>query len=117
MNKNPLKNKSYTFALRIVRTCKTIMAEHKEYILTKQLIRSGTSVGANIFEAQQPQSKRDFVAKLSIAQKEAIESEYWLNLLRDIGYIADEDVHALCSELKEIRAMIGGSIKTTKQYL
>lgn len=84
---NILKSKSYAFALRIVNPYKHLSAEQHEYILSKQVLRSGTSVGANITEGNRAQSKLDFVHKLSIALKEADETEYWLNLLHDSEFI------------------------------
>src|SRR5258708_27729556 len=80
---NVLKTKSYAFALRIVNLYKHLALQQKEFVLSKQILRSGTSVGANITEGNRAQSKMDFVHKLSIALKEADETEYWLNLLRD----------------------------------
>ncbi len=84
---NALKDKSYKFALRIVKLYKHLSEERKEFVLSKQILRSGTSVGANIAEGNQAQSKPDFVHKLSIAHKESFETDYWLNLLRDGEYI------------------------------
>ena len=80
---NILQEKSYGFALRVVRAYKHLTVEQKEYVLSKQALRSGTSVGANITEATQAQSKQDFIHKLAIALKEAVETEYWFRLLRD----------------------------------
>src|SRR5438128_1294213 len=84
---NILKDKSYKFALRIVNLYKHLSGEKKEFVLSKQILRSGTSVGANVAEANQAQSKADFIHKLAIALKESVETEYWLNLLRDAGFI------------------------------
>ena len=83
MKESVLKEKSYQFALRVIKLYKYIVAEKKEYVLSKQILRAGTSIGANVEEANQAQSKADFVHKLSIAQKEAFETDYWLRLLRD----------------------------------
>src|SRR4051812_20917054 len=90
-NGNPLKTKSYAFALQIVGCCRRLSEERKEYVLSRQLLKSGTSVGANISEANQAQSRADFVHKLSIALKESVETEYWLSLLRDSEYISVEE--------------------------
>ena len=79
-----VQNKSFQFAVRIVKLCKYLREEQKEFIMTKQLLRSGTSIGANIAEAQQAQSKSDFVHKMSIALKEASETNYWIRLLHAI---------------------------------
>jgi four helix bundle protein len=83
MKESILKTKSYDFALRILKLHRFLVRENKEYILSKQILRSGTSVGANIEEANQAQSKADFIHKLSIALKEVSETNYWLRLLRD----------------------------------
>ncbi|MCH2034499.1 MAG: four helix bundle protein [Tenacibaculum sp.] len=91
LKKNPLQNKSYDFALSIVRLSKNLMIVNKEFILSKQLLRSGTSIGANVVEANGAISKADFSSKISIAYKECLETKYWLSLLKD-----SEDV-----ELKE----------------
>jgi four helix bundle protein len=87
MGENILKIKSYAFAIRIVKLSQYLQNDKKEFVLSRQILRSGTSVGALIREAEYGQSKIDFVHKMSIALKEANESEYWINLLRDTGYI------------------------------
>jgi len=87
---NILKDKSYKFALRIVNLYKYLAENKKEFVLSKQILRSGTSVGANIAEASQAQSKLDFVHKLSISLKEASETEYWINLLADSDYLSKD---------------------------
>src|SRR5829696_8375976 len=88
---NVLKVKSYAFALQTINLYKHLAERKREYILSKQLIRSGTSIGANIAEAIQAQSRADFIHKLSIALKEAVETEYWLNLLRDARYLNEAE--------------------------
>ena len=90
MKENILKEKSYKFALRMIKLYKFMTVEHKEFVLSKQVLRSGTSIGANIEESIHAQSKSDFAHKLSIAQKEASETNYWLRLLRDSDYINDK---------------------------
>src|SRR5438445_4932284 len=87
---NVLKEKSYRFALRIVNLHKFLAAEKKEYVLSKQVLRSGTSIGANVVEGNQAQSKADFVHKLSILLKESFETQYWLDLLRDSEFLSNE---------------------------
>lgn len=87
---NVLKDKSYKFALRIVKFYKFLVYEKKEFVLSKQVLRSGTSIGANITEGNQAQSTADFIHKLSIALKESFETEYWLCLLRDSEYISEK---------------------------
>lgn len=112
--KNILREKSYSFALKIVQICKQLNEEKKEYILSKQLMRSGTSIGAMVREAEYAQSKADFVNKLSIGLKEANETDYWLSLLKDSNYIQDEvykEISVLCVEIIKIMT---ASINTTK---
>jgi len=92
---NPLKDKSYKFALRIVKLYKHLAEDKKEFVLSKQILRSGTSIGANITEGTQAQSKADFIHKMSIAHKESFETEYWLYLLRDSDYITETKLN-LC---------------------
>ena len=115
MKDNVLKEKSYAFALRIVKLCKYMSTEKKEYILSKQLLRSGTSVGALIREAEFAQSKADFISKLSIALKEANETDYWLSLLKDSSYLSDKMYQSISPEIKELIRLLVSSIKTTKE--
>lgn len=89
--RNVLKEKSFLYALRIIKVYKYLDEKKREFILSKQLLRSGTSVGANIREAQNAQSKRDFIHKLSISQKESDESQYWLELVFQSGYLAENE--------------------------
>jgi four helix bundle protein len=89
MSKSILYDKAYHFAIRIVETYSDLISEQKEYILGRQLLRSGTSIGAQISESEYAQSKADFIHKLYIAQKEANKTKYWLVLLRDTGYISE----------------------------
>ena len=117
MNKSVLKDKSYKFALRIVKLYKFIVANKKEYLLSKQILRSGTSIGANIEEARQGQSKADFVHKLSIAQKEAFETGYWLRLLRDTEYLTKAQADSLIADCAELQKMLTASIKTVKSSM
>ena len=114
MAKSILKEKSYEFALRTVRLYKFIVADKREYVLSKQILRSGTSIGANIEEAGQGQSKADFVHKLSIAQKEGFETCYWLRLLRDSGYLTATQADSLIADCVELQRMLTASIKTAK---
>ena len=100
MNKlNVVRDKSFEFALRIVEIYKYLRNDKKEYVLSKQLLRSGTSIGANIEEAQAGQSRKDFISKMSIASKEAREARYWLKLLKRSGYISGKDIISDCDEL------------------
>ena len=110
-----IAKKSYAFALEVIKTYKNLVQDKKEFVLSKQFLRSGTSIGANVNEAICAQSKRDFVHKLSISLKEARETQYWLNLLNDSDYITKslfENINALCGEIIKILSSI---ILTTKQ--
>lgn len=118
MNKpNPLKDKSFQFALSIIRLYKFLTKEKREYIMSKQLLRSGTSIGANIREAQNAQSKADFIHKFSIAQKECDETLYWLELLHQSGFLEEKEFSAIHSDANEILKMLRSSILTTKQKI
>lgn len=108
-------NKSYAFALEIVITYKFLVQEKKEFILSKQLLRSGTSIGANVNEAISAQSKRDFVHKLSIALKESRETLYWLKLLYDSDFLMNEMFSNLKEKCSEINKILSSIILTTKQ--
>ncbi len=114
MAKSILKDKSYQFALRIVKLYKFIVANKKEYVLSKQILRSGTSIGANVEEAGQGQSKADFIHKLSIAQKEAFETSFWLRLLRDSQYITENQASSRLTDCVELQKMLTASIRTSK---
>ena len=111
---SPLLDKSKAFALRIIKVCNEIKREKKESILTKQLVRSGTSIGANIREAFYAHGRADFIAKLQIALKECSESEYWLELLIESGYFEDKTVLDQCIEIKKL---LISSINTAKSNL
>jgi four helix bundle protein len=114
MKESILKTKSYDFALRILKLHRFLVRENKEYILSKQILRSGTSVGANIEEANQAQSKADFIHKLSIALKEASETNYWLRLLRDGEILEPKLAESILHDCEEIQRMLTASIKTSK---
>lgn len=117
MKESILREKSYQFALRIIKLYKYIVAEKSEYVLSKQILRSGTSIGANIEEANQAQSKADFIHKLSIAQKEAFETDYWLRLLRDSEYLTEAQAESLLIDCRELQKLLTASIKTAKVNL
>ncbi len=114
VKESPLKVKSYQFALRIVELCRHLSADKKEFILSKQVLRSGTSIGANIAEGGQAQSKPDFIHKLSIAHKESFETDYWLSLLRDSEYITEIQAESLLTDYRELQKLLTASIKTAK---
>ena len=110
-----IANKSYLFALEVVKTYKKLSQDKKEYVLSKQLLRSGTLIGANVNEAVCAQSKRDFVHKLSIALKEARETLYWLKLLYDSAYLNENIFISLQEKCIEINKILSSIILTTKQ--
>jgi len=111
---NVIVEKSYAFALTIVQLYKQLV-EKKEYVLSKQILRSGTSIGANINEAISGESKRDFIHKLGIVVKEARESNYWLKLLKDSEYITIDDFNSLNNSCDELIKILNSIILTTKQ--
>ena len=98
MKESILKDKSYKFALRIVNLNKFLNNEKREFILSKQILRSGTSIGANIVEGNRAESMSDFIHKLSISLKESYETEYWLNLLKDSEYISEKQAESLIND-------------------
>ena len=114
---NVLKHKSYAFALRVVNLYKHLSAAKNEYVLSKQVLRSGTSIGANIAEGNRAQSKIDFIHKLSIALKEADETEYWFSLLRDSHYLSEQESSSILEDCREIQKLLTSSIKTAKSNL
>ncbi|MEW6061672.1 MAG: four helix bundle protein [Bacteroidota bacterium] len=111
---NPLRDKSYLFAIEIVKICQNIINEKKEFVLSKQLLRSGTSIGANIEEANQAESKSDFIHKLSVSNKEAFETYYWLRILRDTNYIESVAANHLLLQCEELLKILTASIKSAK---
>jgi four helix bundle protein len=114
MKENVLKNKSFGFAIRIVNLYKYLCDEKREFVLSKQVLRSGTSVGAMICEAEHSESKQDFVHKLAIAQKEINETLYWLELLKETKYISIQEFESINTDAIEIIKLITTSIKTAK---
>jgi len=109
-----LRSKSYAFAIRVINLAKFLRDEKKEYILSKQIVRCGTSIGANIEEASGAQSDNDFIAKLHIALKESKETHYWLRLLRDTKYITEDQAESLLGDISEIITILTRSLKTIK---
>lgn len=116
-SKNIILEKSYDFALRIVKLYKFLVYEKKEYVMSKQILRSGTSIGANVEEAMGAQSKRDFLAKIFIAYKETRETRFWLKLLRDSKFISHQEAESLLCDCEELAKIIGKIISTTKSNL
>jgi four helix bundle protein len=117
MKESILKQKTYAFALKVIKVYKQIITEHKEYVLSKQFLKSGTAPGALVREAEYGQSKPDFISKMSIALKEANECDYWTNLLKDSDYISQETFDDLQTDNKEIIYMLISTVKTTKSSL
>ena len=111
---NVIQMKSYDFAVKTILLCKEIMSKEKEYVLSKQLLRSATSIGANVEEAIGGQSRRDFFSKLTIAYKEARETHYWIRLLKDTKYILRERADEMISDVEEILKIIGSIQKTIR---
>lgn len=113
-SKSPLRDKSYAFAIKIVKLSQSLVSEKKEFVLSKQVLRSGTSIGALIRESEFAASKADFINKLTVSLKEANETEYWLMLLHDTDFLSNKEFLLLQSECKELIAMLVSSIKTSK---
>ena len=111
---NAIVEKSKAFALRIIRLYKYLCETHKEFILSKQLLRSGTSIGANVREALRGQSKPDFYAKMNISLKEASEAEYWLELLHESNYIDQASFNSIYADCQEIIKLLAAITKTQK---
>lgn len=114
MSENILKDKSYKFALRIVKLYKHLTEDKKEFVLSKQVLRSGTSIGANVFENNSAESKTDFARKLAVAHKESFETEYWINLLKDSEYITEKQAESVLNDCRELQKLLTATIKTTK---
>jgi four helix bundle protein len=110
---NQIREKSYVFALNIVRAAK-VLQDGKEFVLSKQLLRAGTSIGANVEEAGAAQSKKDFIAKMSVASKEARETHYWLRILGDVHYLDDETSKKLLDDCLELIRLLTAIVKTAQ---
>ena len=110
-------DKSFDFAVRIVNLYRYLCSSKKEFVLSNQLLRSGTSIGANVREALQGHSKRDFLAKISIALKEAYESQYWIELLAATDYLNEEQKESLWADCDELIRLLVAITKTTKENL
>ncbi len=114
---NIVKDKSYAFAIRVIRLYKHLSVNKKEFVLSKQLLRSGTSIGALIRESEHAQSKPDFLSKMSIALKETNETEYWLMLLKDTDYISQLEFDSIQEDCVEILKLLTSIVKSTKSGL
>jgi four helix bundle protein len=117
MKENVLLEKSYQFALRIVKLCRYLNDEKREFVLSKQILVSGTSIGSQIEEAQQGENRADFLHQLSIANKHAFKTSYWLRLLRDSEYLNEKQFESLLADCEEIQKMLIAILKTTKKTL
>ena len=115
MEGNPVVQKSKAFAIRIIRLYQHLTTEKKEFILSKQVIRSGTSIGANIRESIRAQSTADFQSKMQIALKEADETEYWLELLKETDYISEKAADSMIADCEEMIRLIAAIVKTSKK--
>ena len=113
--KKVIQRKSFQFALRIVKLCNYLQAEKREFIMAKQLLRCGTSIGANVAESEHAQSRADFCSKLNIALKESAETDYWLRLLYEAGYLNTAEFQSVYSDCKEIESLLAAIVKTTKK--
>lgn len=115
MAENILHTKSLDFAVRIVNLSRYLTQERNEYVLYKQILRSGTSIGANVSETINAQSYADFISKMNIALKEADETKYWLELLNRTNYISDEIYESLLKDCRELAKMLNSIVKTSKE--
>ena len=110
-----IQDKSFCFAIRIVKLCKYLQETKKEFVLCKQLLRSGTSIGANVAEAQQAQSRADFVHKINIALKESYETNYWLRLLHATEYLNKKEYESVINDCAELEKLLIAITKSAKQ--
>lgn len=111
---NPVRDKSFLFALRIVKLAKFIQGEKKEFVLSKQVLRSGTAIGALVREAEHAQSKADFISKMSIALKEANETDYWIDLLHQSDYLTQDSYASIHLDIQELIKLLVAIVKTSK---
>jgi four helix bundle protein len=114
MGKNVVKEKSFAFALRLVKLCRYLNEDKREYVLGKQLLRSGTAIGALVREAEQAESKADFIHKMAIALKEANETDYWIELLFQSGTINQKEYDSIQPEIVELCKLLTSIIKTSR---
>ena len=112
---NVVRDKSYAFAVRVVKAYRYLAEERREYVLSKQLLRAGTSIGANVEEAIGGQSSKDFYSKLSVAYKEARETHYWIRLLTDTEYLTASQANSLLADADELLKIIGRILKTLRE--
>ena len=117
MGKDVVKEKSKHFAIRVIRLYQYLTDNKKEFVLSKQLLRSGTSIGANVREAGRAQSKKDFISKMNIALKEAAESEYWLELLYETDYLNEIEFKNITDDISELNRLLISIVKTSRNNL
>lgn len=115
MKENPVRDKSFAFALRIVKLAKFLETEKREYVLSKQVLRSGTAIGALVRESEHAESKADFIHKMSIALKEANETEYWLELLYEGEYIDKRSFQSMKLDIEELIKLLTAIVKSAKR--
>ena len=115
MKESVLRDKSYLFAVRVVKLAQYLQSERQEFVLYKQIMRSGTAIGAMVREAEFAQSKADFVSKMNIALKEANEAQYWLLLLHDTGYLEPKLFQSLESDCREPIALLVSTVRTSQK--
>ena len=116
-NKNIVVDKSFDFAISIVKLYKYLANDKNEYVLSKQILKSGTSIGANVSEAQQGQSKKDFLTKMNIALKECSETKYWIKLLQATDYIDENQTELILKGCMELEKMLTKIVKTTSNRI
>lgn len=114
INENPIRFKSFEFAVRIVNLYKTLTSDRNEFVMSKQLLRSGTSIGANVEEAAASFSKKEFIVKNQISYKEAFETSFWLRLLQRTEYITEKEFQSMMSDNEEIIKILTTILKTSK---
>jgi four helix bundle protein len=115
MKENIIQQKSFAFAIRVVNAFKYLQTEKKEFVLSKQFIRSGTSIGANVEEAIGGQSKKDFISKISIAYKEARETKYWVKLLKATQYLEEKEADSIMNDVEELCKILSSILVSSKQ--
>ena len=112
---NVVKRKSFLFATRIVKLCRHLREAFHEHDMSRQLLRSGTSIGANVAEAEHAQSRADFISKMNIGLKEAAETDYWLRLLAETGYLKKNEYLSIIADCKELESLLAAIVKTSKK--
>lgn len=117
MQENVIQTKSFTFAVRIVKLCRHLAEKKREFVLSKQLLRSGTAIGALVREATQAESKADFIHKLSIALKEANETQYWVLLLEETEYLTHAESESILTDNRELLRLLTSIINSTKKNM